>query len=93
MPSLFRILTNQSYIGLREFGNATNESEFVKASWPAIVDVDTFNRVQARLKSNRNRFKPAEWKRYPYPLTEVLICAECGKHLGGKSAHGKNKLV
>ncbi|MBN8542039.1 MAG: recombinase zinc beta ribbon domain-containing protein [Deltaproteobacteria bacterium] len=31
------------------------------------------------------------WKRYPYPLTELLICGECGKHLGGKSAHGKTR--
>jgi site-specific DNA recombinase len=91
VPSLFRILTNQSYIGLREFGQPSKESETVKASWSAIVDSEIFASVQTRLASNRNRFKPDEWKRYPYPLTELLICSECGKHLGGKSAHGKNK--
>ena len=91
VPSLFRILTNQAYIGLREFSKSPNETDVVKASWPALVDVETFNRVQARLTKNRNKFKPDQWKRYPYPLTELLICGECGKHLGGKSAHGKTR--
>src|ERR1700735_5342748 len=54
-------------------------------------DCDIFERVQSKLNSNKNKFKPAEWKTYPYPLTELLICGECGKHLGGKSAHGKNR--
>jgi hypothetical protein len=41
--------------------------------------------------NNKNKYKPDTWKKYPYPLTEKLVCAECGKKLGGKSAHGKNR--
>lgn len=91
VTSLQKILTNRAYIGLREIGKTKGKIEVVKASWPAIVDLDLFNRVQERLALNRNKFKPDEWKTYPYPLTEILICGECGKHLGGKSAHGKNR--
>lgn len=46
--------------------------------------------MQERLQLNKNKYKPAEWKSYPFPLTEVLVCGECGKHLGGKSGHGRN---
>ena len=60
------------------------------ASWPAIVDTETFNQVQERLKTNRSRYKPEEWKTYAYPLTEKVVCGECGKLMGGKSAHGRN---
>lgn len=55
------------------------------------IRLGLFNQVQERLTLNRNKFKPDEWKTYPYPLTELLIYGECGKHLGGKSAHGKNR--
>ena len=88
--SLQRILTNRAYIGLREIGIKSGKVEVVKANWPAIVDLELFNRVQDRLALNKNKYKPDEWKRYAYPLTEMVICGECGKHMGGKSAHGKN---
>ncbi|MFN8790964.1 MAG: recombinase family protein [Bdellovibrionales bacterium] len=91
VPSLFRILTDKAYIGLREFAKSKTDVDIVKASWPAMVDVEVFNRVQERLSKNKNKFKPDKWKRYPYPLTELLVCGECGKKLGGKSAHGKNR--
>lgn len=44
--------------------------------------------MQDRLALNKNKYKPESWKRYPFPLTELLVCGECGKHLGGKSGHG-----
>jgi site-specific DNA recombinase len=94
VPSLFRILTNKAYIGIREI-NKTKitglEATLVKASWPAIIDKALFEQVQTRLAANKNKFKPDTWKKYPYPLTEKLVCGECGKKLGGKSAHGKTK--
>ena len=91
VPSLYRILTNKAYIGEREINKSKNEVETVKASWDAILDEDLFEKVQIKLKANKNKFKPEAWKKYPYPLTEKLVCAECGKKLGGKSAHGKSK--
>lgn len=90
-PSLFRILTNKAYVGLREVNKSKTEVDVVKAAWPAIVDLEVFNQVQERLGNNKNKFKPDKWKKYPYPMTELLVCGECGKKLGGKSAHGRNK--
>lgn len=91
VSSLYRILTNQSYLGLRTLIDPSAESDSVIAVWPAIIDAKLFERVQKKLSSNKNKLKPDTWKKYPYPLTEKLVCAECGKKLGGKSAHGKNK--
>jgi site-specific DNA recombinase len=86
---LYHILTNQAYIGRREIGKKAGKIETVSASWTAIIDVESFNKVQAILEANKNRFKPDEWKTYPYPLTEKVVCGECGKLMGGKSAHGR----
>ena len=91
VTSIYRILTNKAYIGLREYSSSKSEVEVVKASWQPIVDLKVFNQVQERLTNNRNKFKPDEWKKYAYPLTELVVCGECGKKLGGKSAHAKNK--
>ncbi len=91
VSSLFRILTNRAYVGIREINKARNELESVKASWPAIIDEKLFEKVQKKLSGNKNKYKPDTWKKYPYPLTEKLVCAECGKKMGGKSAHGKNR--
>jgi site-specific DNA recombinase len=90
--SLQGLLTNRAYLGLREIDKKKpGETQVVKASWPALIEADLFKQVQERLALNKNKYKPDEYKTYPYPLTELLICGECGKHLGGKSAHGKNR--
>ncbi len=90
VPSLQRILTNKAYIGLRAIDKTKSKTEVVKANWAPIIDLEVFNKVQERLALNKNKYKPEEWKKYPFPLTELLICGECGKHLGGKSGHGRN---
>jgi site-specific DNA recombinase len=59
--------------------------------WPAIIDADTFQKVQGRLAKNKNRYKPESWKVYPFPLTELVQCGDCGKSLGGKSGTGRIK--
>jgi DNA invertase Pin-like site-specific DNA recombinase len=90
ITALQRTLTNKAYIGLREIDKSKGKTEVVKATWPAILDLEIFNKVQERLQLNKNKYKPEEWKKYPFPLTELLVCGECGKHLGGKSGHGRN---
>jgi hypothetical protein len=61
----------------------------LKAVWPAIISEEIFNKVQERLSKNKNRYKPETWKKYPFPLTELVQCGECGKSLGGKSGTGR----
>ncbi len=91
VPSLYQILTNKAYLGIREINKkkSTSKLEEVKAAWEPIVNRELFDLVQERLGANKNKYKPAEWKKYAYPLTEKIICGECGKNLGGKSANGQ----
>lgn len=91
VASLYHLLTNATFIGMREINKKRGDIRQVKASWNSIIEVKDFEAVQKILESNRRRFKPDEWKTYPYPLTGKVICGECGKHLNGKSAHGKTQ--
>jgi len=90
VQSLHNILTNGIYIGVREINKQKADVSSVKASWPAIVEKKIFDQVQKRLQANLRKYKPNEWKTYPYPLTGITICGECGKSLCGKSAHGRS---
>jgi|SaaInlStandDraft_5_1057022.scaffolds.fasta_scaffold13482_2 site-specific DNA recombinase len=91
VQSLHHLLVNSTFIGIREVNKKRGDLRQVKANWPAIVDKTTFNAVQRKLKSNKQKFKPDSWKTYPYPLTGLAVCGECGGSLNGKSAHGKTK--
>lgn len=91
VASLHHLLTNATFIGMREINKKRGDIRQVKASWKSIIDVSDFETVQKILESNRRRFKHDEWKTCPYPLTGKVICGECGKHLNGKSAHGKTQ--
>ena len=83
---LQRILTNRAYVGIREIGVSRGKKlELVKAAWKPLISDDLFQQVQERLHLNKNKMKPYERKNYAFPLTEILVCGECGKHLGGKS--------
>ena len=88
MSGLYNLLTNKALIGAREIVK-DGKTEMIPAAWSGIIELDTFATVQAILEKNKRRYKPVEKKNYPYPLTDQLICGECGKHLGGQSAHGK----
>ena len=89
---LQHILRNKAYIGIRVFRvkGGTKES---KAVWEPIVEEVTFNRVQELLTKNYGKKKPHSAKRYPYILSGLTVCAECGHRLSGKSAHGRNGKI
>lgn len=89
--TLQSILTNKSYIGIKELRHKDGSIEEIKAVWPGIVDKETFLKVQTRLTKNKNRYKPESWKKYPFPLTELIQCGECGKSMGGKSGTGRKE--
>jgi len=92
IPSLQRLLSNRAYIGIREIGVSKGRKlELVKASWKPLISEALFQKVQDRLTLNKNKLRPADKKTYAFPLTEILVCGECGKHLGGKSATSRNK--
>jgi site-specific DNA recombinase len=91
VQSLHHLLTNATFIGQREINKKRGDLRLVKASWAGIVDKSTFDLVQKQLTKNRRRYKPNDWKTYPYPLSGIAVCGECGKILNGKSAHGKTQ--
>ena len=91
VQSLHHLLTNATFIGQREINKKRGDLRLVKASWPGVITKADFDMAQKQLLKNKRRFKPDEWKTYPYPLSGIAVCGECGKALNGKSAHGKTK--
>lgn len=64
-----------------------------KAAWPAIVDQKTFAKVGQRLKANYRRNKTRTNNRYPFLLSGLTVCGQCGDRLPGKSAHGNGGKI
>ena len=91
VSTLYGLLTNRSYVGLREVSKKAGSHETVPASWPAIVGQEIFEQTQKLLAANHSKLKPRDAKTYAYPMTEKVICGECGKTLGGKSAQGRSR--
>ena len=67
--------------------------QIVKASWPAIIDKEIFNRVQNAIEqardSERRRFSSSE-KRV-FLASGMLRCGHCQRALVGQTAHGRNQ--
>jgi DNA invertase Pin-like site-specific DNA recombinase/uncharacterized small protein (DUF1192 family) len=100
--SVHGILTNVTYLGKREVNkankgedaNSLKESEryqVVDATWPAIVDEQTFTAVQSKLAANREFVKFDQWKVYPFVFSKRIRCLECGADIRTTSAHGRNE--
>ena len=86
VSNLRSILTSKKYLGIRIFQDGDQLKE-TKAVWPAIVDELTFSRAQSILDKGKKR-KPHSKNRYPYLLTPLVFCHECGERMVGKSAWG-----
>ena len=86
------MLKNRFYVGIKTFADRGQTKE-TEAVWPAIVERETFDRVNELLGENHRRNKDAMADRYPYTLTGLVSCASCGDRLVGKSAHGRSGKV
>ena len=85
--SVFRILTNRKYIGEYKFGDI-----LLPDAIPAIIDKDTFEDVQQRLKNNKKA--PAMHRSEDdYLLTTRLFCGKCGAMMVGEigTSHTQSK--
>lgn len=89
--TLQSLLTNKAYIAKKLVKAKDASVTEIPAVWKPIIDELTFMKVQERLQKNKNKYKPEEWKVHPFPLTELIQCGECGKHMGGKSGHGRKE--
>ncbi len=84
--SFYHLLQNRKYIGEYKFGDNIN-----KTCIPAIIDIDTFNKVQEKL--TRNKSKGSYFKKEEYLLSSKLRCAECGALLIGETGTSKTGRV
>lgn len=76
------MLSNRKYIGEYRYQDVV-----IPNGIPAIVDMETFERVQARRK--KNKVIPAAAKaKEKYLLTTKLFCGMCGKMMAGESGVG-----
>lgn len=82
--SFHSIFTNEKYIGVLKFQDLRIENAI-----PAVVDIDTFNKAQARFLRNKKGFSPNKAKA-SYLLSYKLICGKCGSYMAGESGTAKN---
>ncbi|CAN5232014.1 recombinase family protein [soil metagenome] len=81
---LHRILTRRTYIGEHEFNkrSKTKElkpvSEIVTVPVPPLIDLETFDAVQAHLKARNPKVTPPRVVSGPTLLTGICFCAKCG---------------
>ena len=89
--TVYKILTNEAYIGTLVWGRSSNRDlppVRVESALPVIIDQDTFQQVQALLKER------AATNVYPkkvvsnYLLSGLAKCGYCGKNLIGQDAKG-----
>ena len=89
--TIYKILTNEAYTGTLVWGRRSIRNLppiRLENAWPAIVDHDTFKRVQALLKERA--FVTLHPKRVSsnYLLSGLAKCGYCGKTLIGQDAKG-----
>lgn len=78
--SLRSILKNEKYIGIYTYKDEIRTEGGV----PAIIDEETFTKVQEMLKVNK-RAPARTWSRANYILTDKLFCGHCGSAMIGES--------
>lgn len=106
--SLHDLLKNPKYTGVYTFNlrlekdvTGTRNPQFKpKDEWiyiedgvPAIVDKETFDKVQAKLAENRKNAGRFKTKRV-YMLSGLIRCGECGSQMWGQShIDGRHRLL
>jgi hypothetical protein len=79
-------LRNVAYVGKTYSGNrARREGELILASWSAIVDEPTFQRVQG-LMAERRGFKVSSPATHAFG--RLVVCAQCGAFMRATRTHG-----
>ena len=77
-------LQNEKYIGVVRWGDIVAED-----ACPALVDRETFDKVQARIKQNKRQAGKNKAK-VEYLLTGKVFCGYCGETVTGVSGRGRH---
>lgn len=85
LASLQKALRNKKYIGVYMYGD-----EIVEGACDALIDVDTFNKVQQMLDS-RSHGKNAKKVRQDYLLRGKAFCGHCGSPLVGDAGTSRKR--
>ena len=83
--SIRAVLKNKKYIGIYHY----NGIEYPDTEIPALVDVETFDKVQRLLVQNK-RAPARKWTKADYMLTGKLFCGLCSHTMVGESGTGKS---
>ncbi|MFC5508146.1 recombinase family protein [Bosea massiliensis] len=85
LAQIHAILTRTTYIGEHRFNTRSHknrekkpENEIAIMAVPPLIERDTFDAVQARLKSRNPMVVPARVSSGPTLLTGICFCAKCG---------------
>lgn len=82
------LLRNKNYIGLIAYDTKTNTPKYYQGKHDPIIDVDTFNAADAKLKINADKAKFGTVVRNP--LASIIKCSECGHTLSMATySHGR----
>lgn len=85
--SLRRILKNEKYIGVYEFGDIRDDNGI-----PAIIDRELFNKVQ-KMVEKHHRAPAAKKDNGGFLLTAKLFCGHCGQPMTGDGGTSKTGRV
>ena len=95
LAQIHAILTRTTYVGEHRFNTRSHkdrerkpESEVVIMACPPLIDRETFDAVQARLRSRDPRMTPARVTSGPTLLTGICFCAKCGGAMTLRTAKG-----
>ncbi len=95
LAQIHAILTRTTYIGEHRFNTRSHkdrekkpESEVAIMAVPPLIDRDTFDAVQARLKSRNPMVTPARVSSGPTLLTGICFCAKCGGAMTLRTGRG-----
>lgn len=84
IQTICRMLRNEFYIGTRTFNVKGYPPLHLKNAVPAIIDMETWHKVQARHADNKPSPRASKKTRKFYPLTGKIICGKCGSHMHGQ---------
>lgn len=82
--------SGKDFRGMRNSHKLKDENEcyHVVGGVPAIVSEELFNKVQERLRDNKNKLRNHNGKNF-YPMNGKVVCSKCGKPLKGKVQYSK----
>ena len=75
MPFIKYALQNEVYVG-----DVQLQRYYISNNHEPIIDRETFDKVQAKIKANFEFNPSAHWIVKPYCFTSKIVCGKCGNH-------------